>query len=289
MLDIAQWLFKPIIVQQQKVVLIPDVVGPVPVSEQHEYVEIETAKNTCPAIYARENDIEQVRSRHADLPVFGIWQTLINSGLISFSKTLQVLTTSEFDGYYLFSDMGRAQYSGVYEAGFFAADTAFDLEEAEHIHFVSEHLIVPEQQAKLAMELQNERQSAFRKSWINCVFACAVLVVSGIGIDFGLHYFYQTETATYALKSSLLGNVRQGLEELQTTRVNEVPNDADLIKKLAELWAVDSAFSLTGQASFKNTHFEGVMTDKGYNPATKLPWLETTYDPAGRWLMRFKR
>ena len=64
MLNLAEVINNPFKVEGQEIVLIPDVVGPVPVSEQHQYVELEPATNTCPAISVREADIEDIRERH---------------------------------------------------------------------------------------------------------------------------------------------------------------------------------------------------------------------------------
>ena len=90
--NLADLLKRPITIQGQEVLLVPDLVGPVPVSEQHQYVELETATNTCPSINVREADIEDMREEYPQLPVYGLWQMLVNSQCVPFRKALHVVS-----------------------------------------------------------------------------------------------------------------------------------------------------------------------------------------------------
>ncbi len=283
MFDLSVWLFKPLIIQGQKLVLIPDVVGSIPVAEQHEYVEIEAASSTCPAIHARESDIDEVRERFPGLPAYGIWQTLIFSSLVGFDRTLQVLTTSADDGYYLFCEQGRAQYSGVYEAGFFAADTSFDLQDAYHIQFDADQLRVPQKPAKLAKELQESRQASIRKAWTGCVATCLALVLFSVGSDFALDEFYRVNQKDYSVKLATVKKLKKQLQELKASRLEVIPNNRKLIEKFAEIWAVDPLYAVEKPSSFEQHHFTVVLSQDDEQLMKKLPWIRWKYYPEGYW------
>ncbi|NIQ11393.1 MAG: hypothetical protein GWO08_16230, partial [Gammaproteobacteria bacterium] len=63
MSSLADYMKRPVTIEGQEVILVPDLVGPVPISEQHQYVESRSSTNTCPAIHVRETDIEEMRER----------------------------------------------------------------------------------------------------------------------------------------------------------------------------------------------------------------------------------
>ena len=288
MANLAELINNPLKVQGRDIVLIPDVVGPVPVSEQHQYVELEPATNTCPTISVREADIEDVRERFPELAVFGLWQVLVKSEIISFRQPLHVVKVNEYDGYYLHCDLGRAEFSGVYEAGFFAADADFDLAEANEVSPSLDQFVVPLQEAKLASELLAERKLRSRRSWRNLVVASAWILVMAFGLDFALEKVYHHEQAQLQSKTAMLESLRSGLNQLRNTRLTEVPNDIETIKKLALLWAAFPQINSVGINSFNRKKLTFSLVDTGIDPKVKLKWLETKYDPQGFWTVSFK-
>lgn len=288
MLDVSEWLFQPVWIEQQAVILVPDVVGPIPVAEQHNYVDIAPATQTTPGIAVREQDVEEMREQYPDLPVYGIWQVLIVSGLVSAQKTLQVLQTTAWDGYYLFSDMGRVQYSGVYEAGFFAADTSFSLPDAAPISFYAEQLLLPPAPARLACELHAERRQRIKRSWMSCGGCAVALIGLGIAIDLGLHFATHQQHEHYVLKSQLLANAEQGLNRLRTHRLEYVPDNAEAIQRLALLWSFDPEVSTQGVQSFSESRIQLRLADRGPSPVARFPWLSARQEPQGQWLVSFQ-
>lgn len=282
---LAEVINRPITLQGQDVVIVPDLVGPVPVSEQHQYVELEGATNTCPSISVRESDIEDIRDRFPGMPVFGLWQILVYSGLISYRVALHVVEVNDYDGYYLHCDLGRAEFSGVFEAGFFAADSDFELEEAHEIDIDLNDLAVPEREAKLALELQAERRLKTQKSWRNLGIACAWIVMAGFGTDFGLQTFYEQEQKELSNKAQLLESLRSGLDQLRTSRLSEVPNDVATIKALAAVWAKFPNIQAESGQTFSDRQLKFKLKDEGFNPASRLDGITAEYDPQGFWLV----
>ncbi len=285
MASFAALLKKPIQVQGRDVVIVPDMVGPVPISEQHQYVESAPATNTCPTIHIREADIEEMRERHPGVPVYGLWHVLIHSGLVSFKRMLQVVPVGDDDGFYIHCDLGRAEYSGIYESGFFAADASFTLDEALILNPAIDQLVMPAKPAKLAVELRQERQIQQRQAWSTMALAVVVIVSLGFGTNIGLGQYYQLEQSRLDKKNQQLMSVRSGLDQLRTTRLTEVPNDSVAIERIAALWALDPNLQSKGDQSFQNPTMEFTLGNLQDDPKDKLPWLQSRYDPRGNWLV----
>ncbi|MBL4869225.1 MAG: hypothetical protein JKY67_22920 [Pseudomonadales bacterium] len=289
MARLAQSLYRPVVVAGEKVILVPEVVGTVPITEQHEYVELVSASNICPAINVRESDIELARDNYSGVPVYGMWHTLMESGVINFNHTLQVVAESELDGFYLCSEVGRANYSGVYEAGFFAADASFSLEDAEIIDPTLDELLLPQKEAKLAKEILQARQAASRSAWTGLVVAVGAIVLLGGITDSTLKYVYSHRYATLENKSVLLESVRSGLQELRTTRLTDVPNDSLALERIASLWALDHEVRSSSGQSMQNRKFSFEVPNIRIDPAQYFPWLETKLNPDGSWAVSFNK
>lgn len=287
MAQLADYLKRPVTVQGREIILVPDLVGPVPISEQHQYVESAPATNTCPAIHLRESDIEEMRERYPDHPVYGLWQVLILSGLATFKRTLQVIPITAEDGYYIHCDLGRAEYSGIYEAGFFAADAGFSLDEAQVIDGGVDQLVLPDKEAKLASEMQFERQMILRKAWSFLSIGVVSIVALAFCTDFVLAKIYDQASQNIKSKTAMLQNLQSGLAKLQTTRLTEVPNNEKSIEMLAALWAAYPNMETVANQSFSGRTISVRVNGVDEDPARRFSWVKTEYDPKGIWTLRF--
>ncbi len=283
MSDFSEYLRRPVRILGEDIVFIPDIVGPVPLSEQHQYVELAPATNTCPSINIRETDIEDIRESYPNTRVFGMWHTLINSGLVSYRKALQVVTITPQDGYYIHCDLGRAEFSGDYEAGFFAADANFSLDEATELSPDVSQLVLPDTEAQLAIELLAKRKDVVRKSWSHLATALTLLIVVSVSIDFALQEVYSLESEKVENKTALLQTIQSGLDKLKNTRLTEVPNDSVILERIAEVWSSNQYLSTEPNQSIQQKQVVFVIPDKGVNPAKQFDWVSSVYNPKGEW------
>lgn len=282
MSSLADYIKRPITIQGREIVLVPDLVGPVPISEQHQYVESCPSTNTCPAIHVREADLEEMRERYPEHPVFGLWHVLIRSGLVSFKRTLQIIPITAEDGYYIHCDLGRAEYSGIYEAGFFAADAGFSLEEALPIEAAMDQLVLPEQEAKLAAELRFERQLIARQSWSYLALVLVAIVGVAFGVNFGLDRFYARAHQEVESRTAMLNTLQSGLDKLRTTRLTEVPNNHEALERLAILWRQFPNLKTKGDQTLNSRELTlSYMAENGLDSAPDYPWIKSSYDPNG--------
>lgn len=281
---LADCMRRPIAVQGKDIIIIPDLVGPVPISEQHQYVESAGATNTCPAIHVRETDLEEMRERYPDYPVYGLWQLLINSGLVSFKRVLQIIPINSQDGYYIHCDLGRAEYSGIYESAFFAADAGFSLDEAKLIDADPDKIVLPTQEAKLASELSSERKLVTRKAWSYLVIMVFSLVAISFVMNFVLAKIYDRAHRQMESQSVVLHDLQAGLDRLRTSRLTEVPNNQMALERLAVLWSSHPQIETDGQQSLSEKQLALVIVSGKKNIVDQTtPWLFGRYDPKGFW------
>ncbi len=285
----SNFVNRPITIEGKDVVLMPDLVGPVPLSEQHLYVELQRAMNQTPAISVNEADIENTREKYPGVPIYGLWQTLISSGLISYRKSLQVVQSSPMDGYYIHCDLGRAEFSGDYEAGFFAADANFTLDDATVISPKAESLALPDNEAKMAEELQAERKLKTRVAWGSAIGVGVMVALLSVVIDFALLQYYRYEHQEVVDKSAMRDYLLEGLDSLKTSRITDVPNDSKKIEKIAEVWAYERNLKSEEAQRFSQTQFSFIFPDRGADPKYQLSWLDTRYLPenTGGWMVQF--
>lgn len=284
---LADFMRRPITIQGREVVLVPDLVGPVPISEQHQYVESIGATNTCPTIHIREADIEEMRERYPEHPVYGLWSVLIKSGLVSVKRTLQVVPVSAEDGFYIHCDLGRAAYSGIYESGFFAADAGFSLEEAQEITAEPDQLVLPGNEAKLAAELRFERQMILRKSWTWLAISVIAIIGSAFGTNLVLAGIYDAAHKQIQSKTKQLRKLEDGLEELRTTRLTDIPNNRTDLERLAVLWNQYPDLTTAATQSFSGSQFILFTRTPESDPAKDMSWLQTRFEPSGLWTLKF--
>lgn len=285
----ADYVNRIITIDDVDVVLMPDMVGPVPLSEQHMYVELQAAENQTPAIHVNETDIENIREAYPGIAIYGLWQTLLNSGVISFRKSLQVVQASPMDGFYIHCDLGRAEFSGDYEAGFFAADAGFTLDDAAVIAPSVDSLTLPAHEAKMAEELQIERKMKARKAWSSAVSVAVLVAILAVLTDFSLLQYYKYEHQEALDKSAMRDYLRAGLDGLKTSRITDVPNDHQKIERIAELWAYERRLATAKPQMFDQQVLSFTVPDNGADPKNQIEWLTTQYLPqgTGKWAVSF--
>ena len=170
MLKISEAINHLVSLYGKKIIILPDFIGALPIHEQHLYVEVVPSTNECPAIYIKEQDIEEAREKNVGVIIFGLWQILCESNLISFNRELQVIKLNDEDGYYLYCELGRAIFSGVYKAGFIAADADLELCDAYEINLSIDQLKLPANEAKLAKEMSFDRKKISKNSYYHSFY-----------------------------------------------------------------------------------------------------------------------
>ena len=237
--EVTQDISEPRIINGQIVVVLPDLVGPVPVSEQHEYVEIEKGSNVCASISIRESDLEVARTLYPGLPVYGLWQLFVaNDAFASENEQLYTSARDEENGYYLYRESGRILHSGNYEAGFFAEDASLNLNIAHRLSLDFDGFELPKKQALLAREiLKNKKETIQKNLLVNSALFVSVIFF-GFLVDFYLQYSYEKSNIELSHKFTELRFLEGEYNKLHLDRIENPPEHKKDIEKIAELLQV---------------------------------------------------
>lgn len=280
-------LGKPAMIQGQEAILVQDIIGAVPVTEQHEYVEISKATNTCASIHMRESDLEEMRRLYPKTPVYGLWHTLVASGKVDAHVSLQVVATTEFDGHYAHSDVGRILYSGNYDAGFFAADTGFRLSSALKIQGTIEELVIPKKPAMLAREILSQKRNLYRGHFLQFAAVAAVLLFMAFVIDFSLKLYSEQDFASIVEKDKQLKKISKDLRSLSKNRLVETPDQSSQLNRLALIFndfeevEVDTTIQLRSKKII-------LLVTSAEDPTLLYDFVTSEIQPDGRWAVTMK-
>lgn len=284
---ITDYIGKPLQLEGVTVVLVPDIIGAVPVTEQHEYVEIAKATNTCAAIFMREADIEAVRQVYPKAQVFGLWQTLIASQKVDVSSTLQVVPMNSHDGYYVHADVGRVLYSGNYDAGFFAADTEFRLSNANVITADINDLVLPKTPACLAKEILFGRKKLYRGTLLQFGALAGILFIVALAIDLSLQFYNERRYASIAQKDQQISKLQSALQVLAKNRLVEVPDQSVALERLAMIMHDFAEVEISGPIQMKSSAI-AITLSAAADPAGLYPFVTSAVQPDGRWHVTIK-
>jgi len=280
---INQIINKSIMVYGKKIIIVPDFVGELPAHEQYLYVEVMPATSDRPAIYIREQDILQAREKFPGALVFGLWQIIFENDFISFSRDLQIIKINDDEGYYLYCENGKAMFSGIYKAGFIAADSDLELTDAFEISSSIDQVILPQTSARLAVEIRSELKNFKKTSFLFLIAVGACFLFLGLFIDFSLSRFYGVKIEKNDLMKKNLDQVISEWNFMRAKKLADFPDDSMLMNRIASLWLIDKSFQTFNEQSFSKNEIKFTMKNwsKKYND--EVPWLDATLSSSGVW------
>lgn len=280
---INQIINKSIVIYGKKIIIVPDFVGELPAHEQYLYVEVMPATSDRPAIYIREQDILQAREKFPGTLVFGLWQIIFENDFISFSRDLQIIKINDDEGYYLYCENGKAMFSGIYKAGFIAADSDLELTDAFEISFSIDQVILPQASARLAVEIRSELKNFKKTSFLFLIAVGACFLFFGLFIDFSLSRFYGVKIEKHDLMKKNLDQVISEWNFMRAKKLADFPDDSMLMNRIASLWLIDKSFQTFNEQSFSKNEIKFTMKNwsKKYND--EVHWLDATLSSSGVW------
>jgi len=279
--SLANVLGVPLVVQGTRLVLVPDILGPIPVTEQHEYVEVQKASHLVAALQVRESDIEHMRQMHPGVPVYGLWQILIASQCIT-DTPLQILPLNSLDGFYIYVEQGRALYSGQYQGGFFAAQTSFSLTMATEIQIEITKFIIPNQQAFLAQELLQKSKSARLGFVKQCVTVLFCIVFFGFIADFSLQILSESAFADIVEQERKALQLESQLKFIAKNKLIDKPNQSIALDRLAVLMHDFKDFKFVGTADLRKKSVQALLPASA-DPSLIYQYLDASMTQTGVW------
>ncbi len=289
MLKISEAINHLVSLYGKKIIILPDFIGALPIHEQHLYVEVVPSTNECPAIYIKEQDIEEAREKNVGVIIFGLWQILCESNLISFNRELQVIKLNDEDGYYLYCELGRAIFSGVYKAGFIAADADLELCDAYEINLSIDQLKLPANEAKLAKEMSFDRKKISKNSLVLFSFVICLILFSAFSINFFLKIINKNQLSLLDSNEKKLEKLMIDWNLLRAKKLSNFPDDSVLIDRLATVWLVDKTLETEEKQSFYNEKIVATVHKWSKKYSEEHDWLDASLRSDGKWLVSIKK
>ena len=272
----------------QDVVVVNDFLGKPPKVDSA-YSEVQPAVSGSPAVYVIDEDIRRLRVQFGDVKLYGFWQVVLESGLISKDYPLQIIYENRKTktGFFVLLEDGVIQETGEVVGGTFISDqaTSLNIGDAVEIDVNASSLKVPEQECMTALE-KYQLAGKRKKREVFAFAATAILIILlAFAADIILDYSYAYEKKQYnalkAKKKELVGNVFQ----LKQNYIEVWPEQQEIFDKLILLSKVDPKFSVTKLDLNAGTVRAVVNTSDLTPPQDLYPWLQSEQMPDGTWIV----
>lgn len=210
--------------------IVPDIVGE-GAGGFDDASELVPQKNNQPAISVRASFFSEIRENNPSVDVFGLWQVVFASGIVS-DEPLQVVLTNSNDGFFLYRNDKGNYISGTVTGGFFDKVSHLRLNDAQIIALELESLVRPVQAAMTRTELLARKQAIKRKEWGFIGGAVAAIVAIAIGADLYLEYRSSQNIADTSAAHAKLVMFDSEIMGLRRKRVEFIPYN---LNKLAPI------------------------------------------------------
>ncbi len=239
-------LSSPFEIAGKSVYLVPDIVNaeqPHNAQLDDDIVLLEHESDIHSNIWVMESTLRSIREQYPDFDVFGLWQTLIASGVAKNDVPLQLIKEDEDSGYYLICENGKAIDSGKYQSNtIFNANYNFN--DGVEILFSSLDLKLAENKALLIKEKAKINSLLKRKTWIFRGGATAVIIVISVGVNFYLDYVHKEKVAEIRQLMSDVELAKEKLQALRKVKIDKYPLQSTHIEALSYLAARSNSMAV---------------------------------------------
>lgn len=218
-----------IAINDEPVILIADEVAPVS-QLGDDAIMVETGTSQHEFVWCREADVAAARELDPEAAIYGIWQTVLRSGLLDAKKRLQLIYLRGGGGLYGLIEKGRLVETGPFENDqIFSAHEVPPIEEGVRLN---ERLVgvlkTPDKAIKTPQERERARTSMRRNLLITGGAACVAIAVAAGGADFWL----AKRAADFQDQTTAANRQARALEsELSSMNLRVSPiTEADIVK-----------------------------------------------------------
>lgn len=256
-MSVARLLNRPIEIEGQQVVLVEDRVGGLAGMDAaaQKYALLQPATELADIILVEEDAILRARDAHASLPVYGLWQTLIHSGVLTTEDQMQILPETAGDGLYIRFDstFGRFVESDRYVAQLFDNHPDVLIKDCRVIEIPIAKLRLPPQSALTRKEMADRRAQEDRKFLIYGGVAAGVIALAGFAVDFALGRAYSSAVMEHQSRTAIRNERQEALRVLQTTRLSSFPTYNPYLDQLEQIYLIDANFEMPDRANSSMT------------------------------------
>ncbi len=274
----------------QDVILVNDFLGKPPKVDSA-YTEVQATDRESPAVYVIDEDIRRLRVQFGDVKLYGFWQVVFASGLISKDYPLQIIYENRKTktGFFVLLEDGVIKETGEVVGGTFISDqaTTLNIGDAVEIEVNSSALRLPERECMTALE--KYQLAGKRKKREVLVFAAiAILIIlAAVAADIILDYSYAYEKKQYTQLKSRKKELVESVFQLKQNYIEVWPEQQEIFDKLILLSKVDPKFTVKN-LDLNSGVVTAVVSTTDLTPPDQLySWLSSEQQPNGTWIVKW--
>lgn len=295
-MNLQSLLERPITIEGRQVILIEDHVGEVSMADTaaQRYSLLELAGTSASLILVDEDRVLQARERFPDMPVYGLWQTLIHSRVLSVEDQFQILPENEGDGAFIVLDPEEERFtlSGRYSGQLFAPFPDLLVGDCRIVDFPLDRLRLPASEARTKKEMAAIRAQEERRFLLAGGLVAGALIVGGLLVDFTLGRLHSSAVIEHQGLQQALAERVSVLDTLKTTRLAEFPRYDSTLDRLDHLLLIDNGFTFpsAAQSSFAAENISVEVNAPHFTVQDireQMPWAAVFYQPSGKYVVSF--
>ena len=256
-------------------------------AEDNEII-ISEKTSSFPQSVIDSNIIQNIKSKHKDSYVYGIWTTLAISGLLH-ENGLQIISEDENSGFYIYIQNREVVETGSYEHSHIASTHNLSLADAITLSIDVQDLIIPSKDIKSLIDIYQENQGKKKEEiWFAVKGVVIGLVIVG-AVTFVLNFIEKEQDIEVEYIAKKNNSLITDINNLKSTKLETIPNQFRELSKIYNMYYISSerlvinnqnmsepnrtAF-LPGDMPNPKEGLQSGMTIKQYNPNTgwEIEW-----------------
>lgn len=220
-------------IEGKEVVLIRDVIGKAP-SEKYTRQDEGSLH-----IWYEETVLTETREANPDAKVYGLWQTLIASGVIDLDQKLQVLYTNDSKdiGYYLYINSGVMQSGSIFNSELQSLPSSalteeFSLDDAIILNSDESTLKLPAEQLKTQKEIVKQSLAKKKSNQQRSTMTVVLIIACGLAMDTFLDIQHEKQAQLFSALENKLTVTQGELASLAKRKRYNIPSQKETLTKL---------------------------------------------------------
>ncbi len=275
----------------QDIVIVHDFLNKPP-KVDNSYSEVQPVYRENPAVYVIDEDIRRLRVQFGDIKLYGFWQVILESGLISKDYPLQIIYENRKTktGFFVLLEDGIIQETGEVVGGTFISDqaTALNIGDAVEIEVQSDALIIPEMECMSAIEKYHLAGKKKKREVFAFSAAAILIVIAAFVVDVVLDYSFSYEKQQFNSLKSRKKELVDTVFQLKQSYIEVWPEQQEIIDKLILLNKIDSGYEVS-KLNLSGGYVQALVHTNNLTPPDELySWLESEQNPDGTWSVQWK-
>lgn len=250
-------LGKPIIIDDQDVILVDDHIGDSTFGrdQQDGLIEIEPPDGISPGFYIEQDSLMAARTSYPDHTPYGLWQTLYRSGMLSGAEIL-FLPFDEGSGRYARLLSGEDGWvpllSGFVTGGELSEDQHISLDDAHRLNVDPSLLVLPKNPALLHREREALLQKRTSKRYWTTGIICVSLLATALLIESVARFQHSSAKDTVEALREQQRDLDRRIGNLTQSRLITRPDYSQALERIFHLHTIDPRLATAQSSTFKD-------------------------------------